>query len=173
MPATAEITEPLIRENITRAVSDVFKTMLGRVPAFVGSAPPPQSVRPRRASFRNQDRQLYVVGTVGFIGDINGLIYLYLEEPFARLCTCQLLGMTEAGTRRLRRRSRQRCHRRTHQHDGGRLQERPLRRRLSVQAHDPVDSARQQFFASSRSAPPPATSISFDCGGHRWWPTSS
>jgi chemotaxis protein CheX len=94
MPAAAEINEPLIREYITRAVSDVFKTMLGRVPAFVGSVPQPNgSTSPLVAT--GQDRQLYVVGTVGFIGEVNGLIYLYLEEPFARLCTCQLLGMTE------------------------------------------------------------------------------
>jgi chemotaxis protein CheX len=94
MPAAAEINEPLIREYITRAVSDVFKTMLGRVPAFVGSTPQPHgSAAPVSP---NSDRQLYVVGTVGFIGEVNGLIYLYLEEPFARLCTCQLLGMSEA-----------------------------------------------------------------------------
>ena len=94
MPAAAEINEPLIREYITRAVSDVFKTMLGRVPAFIGSVPQPNgSAVP---VVPNQDRQLYVVGTVGFIGEVNGLIYLYLEEPFARLCTCQLLGMSEA-----------------------------------------------------------------------------
>jgi chemotaxis protein CheX len=37
-----------------------------------------------------------VVGTVGFIGDTNGLIYFYLDLAFARLVTCQLLGMTEA-----------------------------------------------------------------------------
>ena len=30
MPATQEVSESLIRENITRAISDVFKTMLGR-----------------------------------------------------------------------------------------------------------------------------------------------
>ena len=94
MPAAAEINEPLIREYITRAVSDVFKTMLGRVPAFVGSTPQP-SGSTASAITSNQDRQLYVVGTVGFIGEVNGLIYLYLEEPFARLCTCQLLGMSE------------------------------------------------------------------------------
>jgi chemotaxis protein CheX len=94
MPAAAEINEPLIREYITRAVSDVFKTMLGRVPAFVGSVPQPNgSVSPIVPS---SDRQLYVVGTVGFIGEVNGLIYLYLEDTFAKLCTCQLLGMTEA-----------------------------------------------------------------------------
>jgi chemotaxis protein CheX len=93
MPAAAEINEPLIREYITRAVSDVFKTMLGRVPAFVGSMPQPTGSS--APATPNGDQRLYVVGTVGFIGEVNGLIYLYLEEPFARLCTCQLLGMTE------------------------------------------------------------------------------
>ncbi len=92
MPATAEISETLIREYINRAVTDVFKTMLGREPSFsaqaglAGDAPSPtsESARPQ------------VVGTVGFIGDINGLIYLHLDVGFARLCTCHLLGMSEA-----------------------------------------------------------------------------
>ena len=96
MPAAAEINEPLIREYITRAVSDVFKTMLGRIPSLVGSIPQPTGTAAPISPNANHDRQLYVVGTVGFIGDVNGLVYLYLEESFARLCTCHLLGMTEA-----------------------------------------------------------------------------
>jgi chemotaxis protein CheX len=36
-----------------------------------------------------------VVGTVGFLGEASGLIYLYLDQNFANLCSCQLLGMTE------------------------------------------------------------------------------
>ena len=94
MPAAAEINEPLIREYITRAVSDVFKTMLGRVPAFVGRTSQPTGTD--APATPNTSRRLYVVGTVGFIGEVNGLIYLYMEEPFARLCTCQLLGMSDA-----------------------------------------------------------------------------
>lgn len=92
MPAIAEINEPLIRSYINRAVGDVFQTMLGQQPTFKTqaelladpSAAPIDSHRPQ------------VVGTVGFIGDINGLIYLHLDLAFARLCTCHLLGMTEA-----------------------------------------------------------------------------
>lgn len=97
MPVTAEITESLIRENINRAVSDVFKTMLGRELSFVGMTkmsrrgdlpPPPAGPATGVTAF--------VVGTVGFLGDVNGLIYLYLDEVFARFATCHLLGMTDA-----------------------------------------------------------------------------
>ena len=94
MPATHVISEALIRDNINRAISDVFKTMLSRTPQLIegpvaGAAWPPlpeavNEVRPQ------------VVGTVGFIGDANGLIYFYLDLEFARMVTSQLLGMTEA-----------------------------------------------------------------------------
>ena len=94
MPAIQEISERLIRDNITRAIGDVFKTMLGRLPELSintvenGSANfPPIHV--------DGDTLPQVVGTVGFIGDANGLIYLYLPLPFARLATCHLLGMNE------------------------------------------------------------------------------
>ncbi len=94
MPATEVINENLIRENITRAITDVFKTMLGQVPVLTKSTEhaaaepwPPLHANPEAA-------RPHVVGTVGFIGDVNGLIYLYLPLDFARLCTSHLLGMT-------------------------------------------------------------------------------
>jgi len=37
----------------------------------------------------------YVVGTVGFIGENHGLLYLYLPEKFARVVTSHMLGMSE------------------------------------------------------------------------------
>lgn len=92
MPVVAEITEALVREFINRAVTNVFRTMIGREPRVAleggkGGARGllgPDTARPQ------------VVGTVGFIGDCNGLIYLHLDLAFARLCTRHLLGMTEA-----------------------------------------------------------------------------
>ncbi len=90
MPATAEITEALIREYINRAVTDVFKTMVGREPSFSTPADAPQASKSLTPPDRPQ-----VVGTVGFLGDVNGLVYLHLDLAFARLCTCHLLGMTE------------------------------------------------------------------------------
>jgi chemotaxis protein CheX len=92
MPAIAAITEAQVRSYINRAVGDVFKTMLGREPTFTSHSehvkgsdlPPADAVRPQ------------IVGTVGFVGDLNGLIYLHFDLSFARICTCHLLGMTDA-----------------------------------------------------------------------------
>jgi chemotaxis protein CheX len=81
MPATADINETLVREYINRAISDVFKTMLGREPTFSAQAPRVEG-EPLLAPDGHRPQ---VVGTVGFIGAVNGLI-----------CTCHLLGMTDA-----------------------------------------------------------------------------
>lgn len=95
MPAAAQITAPLIRENIARAVSDVFKTMLAREPVLTPVAGGDlEAVWPAQSPLADNPRP-HIVGTVGFIGDANGLIYLYLDLAFARHCTCHLLGMTE------------------------------------------------------------------------------
>lgn len=87
MAAILQINEALIRDYIDRAVRDVFKTMLGREPTIVHSeAPGPRGDTVHRPQ---------VVGIVGFIGDVNGIIYLHLDLGFARICTAHLLGMTE------------------------------------------------------------------------------
>ena len=92
MPAIADINETLVRTHINRAVSDVFKTMLGREPSF--SAQTERTAE--RDVFASGLPGAQIVGTVGFVGDLNGLIYLHLDLAFARVCTCHLLGMTEA-----------------------------------------------------------------------------
>ena len=98
MPAvTQDISETLIRDNITRAVCDVFKTMLHRAAKLdqmcIGGGPDecPPALREENLSLKPQ-----VVGTVGFLGEINGLIYLYFEDSFAKDCTGHLLGMSAA-----------------------------------------------------------------------------
>ena len=81
-----------MRSHINRAVRDVFKIMLGRDPTCSvpgepgagGGLPPVDSHRPQ------------IVGTVGFVGELNGLIYLHFDLAFARSSTRHLLGMTDA-----------------------------------------------------------------------------
>ncbi len=94
MPATQEISETLIRENITRAVAEVFKTMLGREAELCVLTDSTNCWPASAVDEQNTISQ--IVGTVGFLGDVNGLIYLYLDVPFSRTATCQMLGMTEA-----------------------------------------------------------------------------
>ena len=95
MPALKEISEPLIRENITRAIADVFKTMLGRQTELCSTSEQGNFCWPPIPSTQGEATP-QVVGTVGFIGDVNGLIYFYLPSGFARICTSQLLGLSEA-----------------------------------------------------------------------------
>ncbi len=96
MPAIQEITEKLICDNIHRAVHDVFKTMLQQQPEFVSAQVQPAGVHTPSMQPQAESNQAHVVGTVGFIGDVNGLIYLYFDIGFARLATSHLLGMTDA-----------------------------------------------------------------------------
>ena len=98
MPAaTQEISETLIRDNINRAVCDVFKTMLHRSVVLSNSqVTGPHESNPLAPHGEAISVRPQVVGTVGFLGDVNGLIYLYFEGAFATHCTCHMLGMTEA-----------------------------------------------------------------------------
>lgn len=95
MPVVEKITESLIHRNITRAVSDVFKTMLGREPTQIASMDNLKARAWPRLGQNVENARPVVVGTVGFLGDMNGMLYLYIDLPLAHLATCHLLGMTE------------------------------------------------------------------------------
>jgi chemotaxis protein CheX len=92
MPVLTEINEAAIRLFINRAVTDVFKTMLGREPSLAAQ----EERQPGKELAPVDHHRAQIVGTVGFVGDANGLVYLHFDLAFARLCTCHLLGMTEA-----------------------------------------------------------------------------
>jgi chemotaxis protein CheX len=86
MPAIQDIPDAVFQETITRAVNDVFSTMLTQ----------PANHVPK--DYGQQGNSLcldepHVVGTVGFIGSINGLIYLYMNVAFAEECAARMLGM--------------------------------------------------------------------------------
>lgn len=87
MPALHEIADTILEETITRAVHEVFSTMLGHPARYMPLA------TPAGADSLELDRP-HVVGTVGFIGAINGLIYLYLDTEFAQKCAANLLGIS-------------------------------------------------------------------------------
>ena len=91
MPTIDQISETVFRETISRAVQDVFKTMLGKTATLADTA---DSVLTENTQWEHpvQITGQQVVGTVGFIGDISGLIYLYLDAAFANEHTRQTQG---------------------------------------------------------------------------------
>jgi chemotaxis protein CheX len=99
MPAIEEITEGLVRENIARALIDVFKTMLNKDIQPNGADDPAGGDAFSSSSHSRKFAIAQVVGSVGFIGDVNGLVYMHLDQPFANLCTGHILGLSDAETK--------------------------------------------------------------------------
>ena len=83
-----QITDILIQDCIVRAVQSVFRTMMGQEARFVAQVAAEPSTIPLTAS--------QIIGSVGFIGGANGLIYLCLSEEFAKIASGKILGMTQA-----------------------------------------------------------------------------
>jgi chemotaxis protein CheX len=86
MPAAeTSLTETLIGEHLTRAVTDVFKIMLGR------------SVVPERVAADSrgaaEEGMMVIVGQVGLVGLVSGFTYLHLEDAFAKECAASMLGL--------------------------------------------------------------------------------
>lgn len=93
MPAIDQINDSVFKDTITRAVHEVFKTMFS-LPAVVIDQPEASDPEANGPDHRVLIDGQLVVGTVGFIGDISGLIYLYMSAGFANHLSCQLLGMS-------------------------------------------------------------------------------
>lgn len=82
------ITEKLIQDCIVKAVQSVFRTMLHR-----------QATLTRRLDVNVQPAPFgpgQILGSVGFIGAADGLIYLCLSEQFAKTLSGAMLGMSMA-----------------------------------------------------------------------------
>jgi chemotaxis protein CheX len=83
----ADVTRDMIADLealVTSAVTEIFSTMLGMTIQPV----------PIEAGFGNGET--HVAGTVGFIGRLSGVVYVYTTLSFARRITGTLLAMPEA-----------------------------------------------------------------------------
>lgn len=90
MSSLAQVTPDVLRGLIAKSIADVLKTMLSMEAqvAWVSADHPGEDPPPLGGALP------HVAGTVGFLGEINGLIYLHMEGEFARLATSRLLGMS-------------------------------------------------------------------------------
>lgn len=95
MPTINSLSEDIFKETMNRSVQDVFRTMLGRNATLIhGTSAADSNGQPWEHPIEFNGQQ--VVGTVGFIGDVSGLIYLYLGADFAKIVASHLLGMSDA-----------------------------------------------------------------------------
>jgi chemotaxis protein CheX len=85
---TAPITDTVIHTSIVRAVEKVFHTMATLKVTFVSSSTAPETPTVAPGSL--------IIGSVGFVGDASGLIYLCLDAGFAQYVTGRILGMDKA-----------------------------------------------------------------------------
>ena len=91
MPTISQISDKGFKDTISRAVQDVFKTMLSRTATLIGSS---DAITAASVQAATHIHGPHVVGNVGFVGEITGLVYVYLETPFANQVAGQMLGMT-------------------------------------------------------------------------------
>lgn len=70
---------------VNSAVTEVFGTMLN-MNLSCGSV----------ADGDHRNGETHVAGAVGFIGQIAGVVYIHVPEPFAKEITGQLLGLSES-----------------------------------------------------------------------------
>ncbi|MBE7537216.1 MAG: chemotaxis protein CheX [Opitutaceae bacterium] len=89
MPTTEGISDLLCRTAMTHAVQEVMRTMLNLSTVFHSEI---DARKPGGIAAAINGPQ--VVGTVGFLGDIDGLLYLFLGSDFATNAAAHLLGVT-------------------------------------------------------------------------------
>jgi chemotaxis protein CheX len=92
MITSPPITDQLIQQSIIKSVSNVCLTMLGLEASFTE-----KTAAATREDLGSHD---HVLGCVGFVGDIDGLVYLCIPLEFARSATIHLLGMSAAEVER-------------------------------------------------------------------------
>ncbi|MDX2110226.1 MAG: chemotaxis protein CheX [Verrucomicrobiota bacterium] len=86
----------VVGQILDQAVKDVFDTMLSMNSLLIWSSPEivkkSDSIDPAESLISDMAiHNMIVVGTVGFVGEVNGLIYLYVDLPFATKITQKLL----------------------------------------------------------------------------------
>ena len=84
-PLGVNLPDCLLQETVNYAVAEVFSVMVQRTATLLSSAEHGESI---------ELNSPHVVGTVGFIGEIKGLIYLYFSTEFAETSSGQMLGMS-------------------------------------------------------------------------------
>lgn len=83
-----------LNQLTSNALSSVFETMLGNEVQFKGAA----DYSGQKAPFPDlggAEKNMIFVGSVGFVGSVNGVIYLYMKSNFAEHAAQKITGLDE------------------------------------------------------------------------------
>jgi chemotaxis protein CheX len=86
MPALSTIPDTLVQDSIIRAVKSVCSKMLKRDATFVE-----RGLEGTQNSFKDRP---HVFGSVGFLGKVDGIVYLCIPDDFALDAACRVLGIS-------------------------------------------------------------------------------
>lgn len=89
-----DISDQELNKLTSSALSSVFETMLGNEVDFRGSA----DYSGQKAPFPDlggAEKNMIFVGSVGFVGSVNGVIYLYMKSNFAESSAQKITGLDE------------------------------------------------------------------------------
>jgi chemotaxis protein CheX len=88
MAVISSLPDTLVEESIIRAVKSVCSTMLKRDAGFVE-----KGAEGTQNAFKERP---HVFGSVGFVGKIDGIVYLCIPDDFAQDAAERMLGMSAA-----------------------------------------------------------------------------
>ena len=91
METTIPFSDTIIQDMITDSIEKVFSTMLMTKINFKRAIPFPLTPKAPPLKPINTTEPL-IASSVGFIGNINGVVFLYLEENLSIQLTASLLG---------------------------------------------------------------------------------
>lgn len=88
MAVSQTITDTHIQDFIIKAVKNVCSTMIRQDASFVEKT--------AEAAYTGFKDKAYVFGTVGFEGEVNGVVYLCIPDDFAQHAASEILGMSRS-----------------------------------------------------------------------------
>lgn len=89
-----DIPDAELSELISDALSSVFETMLGFDCHFRGSADYSGAKAPF-PDLGGEERKMIYIGSVGFVGSVNGVVYFYMKSNFAEGAAKKITGLSD------------------------------------------------------------------------------
>lgn len=96
MEQTFPISDQELETLVTTSITSVFNTMLDRDATLKKVINVNEEAFEEGMQLPVEANTPMIAGTVGFLGNITGIMYIFMELPFAMDATCKMLDLDEA-----------------------------------------------------------------------------